>query len=131
MQEADALCSRPAIMVQGSIRTSGTPETLKNIYGGGLVATLSVDSKKVQDTEEFSKQLACKLHPDAACVYQDKRNDTDLFKYVLPSTVPWSHMFSTLNAEAHNLQDFTLAQKSLEDVFVQLAELQEDPTEFH
>lgn len=124
MEEADALCSRLSIMVQSSIRTSGKPEELKLKYGGGLVAVLTVDSSAVEDTFEYAQGLIAQISSTNDCLYRDSRNKSDMFKFSFPNGTAWSKMFEVLN-EAENLQDFSLSQKSLEDVFVQLAELQE------
>ena len=35
MEEADALCTRIGIMVNGELKSLGTPQELKHMYGGG------------------------------------------------------------------------------------------------
>ena len=124
MEEADALCSRLSIMVQSAIRTAGRPEDLKLKYGGGLVAVLTVDSDAVPNTFEYAEGLIKEISEGNSCIYRDSRNKSDMFKFSFPTGTPWSRMFEVLN-EAEHLFDFSLSQKSLEDVFVQLAELQE------
>lgn len=123
MEEADALCSRLSIMVQSAIRTSGKPEELKLRYGGGLVAVLTVDSAAVDDTFEYAQGLIKEISASSDCIYRDSRNKSDMFKFSFPNGTAWSKMFEILN-DAEHLFDFSLSQKSLEDVFVQLAELQ-------
>jgi ABC-type multidrug transport system ATPase subunit len=122
MEEADMLCSRLAIMVQSSIRTSGTPEKLKERYGGGLVVTLAVDTTKVSEPRSHAESIVQSMH-GLSMIYDDVRSNSHLFKFVLPTTIAWSHMFGVLN-KAENLLDFSISQRSLEDVFVQLASLQ-------
>lgn len=125
MEEADALCSRLAIMVQASIRTAGTPENLKLLYGGGLVATLTVETTRNEQPFEYAETIMKDIHEESKCIYRDSRNDSDMYKFSFPNGTPWSKMFAVLN-NAEGLLDFSLSQKSLEDVFVQLAQLQPD-----
>ena len=123
MEEADVLCNRLAIMIQSAIRTSGSPEKLESLYGGGTVASISVDIASLgDDTREYADSIAKQLHPNATLLLEEPRSQSRLYKYVLPDNIPWSHLFHILGS-ADLLRDHTLARKSLEDVFVQLAKL--------
>ena len=124
MEEADTLCSDIAIMVDASIRTSGTPAELKERFGGGILLTLAVNSETIDDPTKHAEDIAKTVDKEALCVYSDVRRSAHVFKFVVSSEVQWKAVFTILN-EAPELYDFGISQKSLEDVFVQLAGLQQ------
>ena len=46
MEEADALCNRIGIITNGTLRTVGTQEKLKRIYGNGYYLSLNIQMEK-------------------------------------------------------------------------------------
>jgi len=44
MEEADTLCNRVGIMTEGVLRTVGTQQELKKIYGKGYHLCINIES---------------------------------------------------------------------------------------
>jgi len=123
MEEADALCSRIAIMVNSAIRTVGTSQQLKTRYGSGTLVTVGIGN--ASDRAGISN-LVENLHSEASCVDESMTN----LKYFLPeSNTPFSKIFRELlsSKDSLGIVDFAVSQRTLEDVFIEFANLQ--PTE--
>ena len=126
MEEADALCSNIAIMVNSSIRTVGTSQELKTRYGAGLVVVLSI----TPDTDKKGiLALMTGIHSGAVVLDDSLTN----IKYFLPKDeeVTWGKVFHALLDAQDNLHfvDFAVSQRTLEDVFIEFANLQPDEEE--
>lgn len=125
MEEADALCTNIAIMVSSSIRTIGTSQELKTRYGAGLVVVFSASLKT--DREGIA-ELMKGIHADAVLLDDSLTN----VKYFLPREgITWSHVFEGVLQAQESLQfvDFAVSQRTLEDVFIEFANLQPDEDE--
>lgn len=61
MEEADALCSRIAIMTNDGIQCLGTPVHLKNQYGKGFLFSVAFDSCVENPIEYVKTQLSNNL----------------------------------------------------------------------
>ncbi|EPS66567.1 hypothetical protein M569_08209, partial [Genlisea aurea] len=66
MEEAEYLCDRLGIFVDGSLQCIGNPKELKARYGGSYVFTMTTSS----DHEEYVESLVRGLSPNAVRVYQ-------------------------------------------------------------
>lgn len=120
MEEADALCSRIAIMVSGSVRTVGTSQELKNRYGTDRIVVVGV-SKSTRD--EDIDELMAEIHPGSLRL---KESTVSSKKYSVPTEgTPWSRIFKVLqsNQEKYDIEHFSVSQRSLEDVFIDFANL--------
>jgi ATP-binding cassette subfamily A (ABC1) protein 3 len=49
MEEADALCTRIGIMVNGELKSLGTPQELKHMYGGGYRVIVRLQEDSAED----------------------------------------------------------------------------------
>lgn len=49
MEEADALCTRIGIMVNGELKSLGTPQELKHMYGGGYRVIVRLQEQAAKD----------------------------------------------------------------------------------
>ena len=58
MEEADALCSRIAIMTSQGIQCIGSPVHLKNKYGKGLLFSVSLADPE-RDVKDFVRTAIC------------------------------------------------------------------------
>jgi len=56
MEEADALCSRIAIMVKGSLRCVGSPQHLKSKFGGGYTLEVKLKNESANFGGEVSRR---------------------------------------------------------------------------
>ncbi|KAG8236659.1 hypothetical protein J437_LFUL014507 [Ladona fulva] len=71
MEEADALCSRVGIMVQGELRCIGSTQHLKNLYGAGYTLEIKVrggdstPTASAADRQAGLRAFVSSLFPDA------------------------------------------------------------------
>jgi ABC-type multidrug transport system ATPase subunit len=61
MEEAEALCERVGIFVNGEMRSIGTPSRLKSTFGQNLKLTLTT----APEDEQKAHDLVMKLCPQA------------------------------------------------------------------
>ena len=120
MEEADALCSNIAIMVNGSIRTVGTSQELKTRYSSGLAVIFSLGPETDQDG---LKTLIKDLSKESLVVDETM---TSLKFFVPHEGLTWSQIFGTIIEAQEELKylDFSVSQRTLEDVFIEFANLQ-------
>ena len=92
MEEADALCSRIAIMTNDGIQCLGTPIHLKNLYGKGFLFTVTFDSY-VNDPIEYVK-----THISPA---ERKAKMNELFKILMlnRNNITDEELFEIINSE--------------------------------
>lgn len=118
MEECEALCTRLAIMVNGTFKCLGSTQHLKSKFAEGY--TLTVKIKKpdrllqlgTEQIEEFIKEK----FPSASL---REKHEELLTYYISDKSVPWSKMFGILEEAKRgdiNIEDYSLGQSSLEQV---------------
>uniref|UniRef100_A0AAX7VZJ5 ABC transporter domain-containing protein n=1 Tax=Astatotilapia calliptera TaxID=8154 RepID=A0AAX7VZJ5_ASTCA len=123
MEECEALCTRMAIMVNGRFRCLGSVQHLKNRFGDGYTIILRVagpdpDLRPVMDFIE--REL-----PGSTL----KEKHRNMLQYQLPSSLTsLARIFSLLskNKEALSIEDYSVSQTTLDQVFVNFAKDQSD-----
>uniref|UniRef100_A0A673CGF1 Phospholipid-transporting ATPase ABCA1-like n=1 Tax=Sphaeramia orbicularis TaxID=375764 RepID=A0A673CGF1_9TELE len=123
MEECEALCTRMAIMVNGRFRCLGSVQHLKNRFGDGYTIILRVagpdpDLKPVM--EFIEREL-----PGSTL----KEKHRNMLQYQLPSSLTsLARIFSLLskNKEALSIEDYSVSQTTLDQVFVNFAKDQSD-----
>nr|XP_025862469.1 ATP-binding cassette sub-family A member 13-like [Vulpes vulpes] len=126
MEECEALCTRLAIMVNGSFRCLGSPQHLKNRFGDGYTVRIWL----CQETHAHSAISDClKLHFPGI---QFKGQHLNLLEYHLPKQ--WeclADLFRVL--ENHktflNIKHYSISQTTLEQVFIKFAAEQREPSQ--
>ena len=134
MEEAEALCARIGIMVNGRLMTLGTPQQLKAAYGTGYKFILTLSEDKKGGHEKFEQVLAETYGKDIDFdalastlthrVFSVKRPDLD-----------FGELFGILEAqrEEAGIVDYAVMQSSMDEVFKNFARFQgesgEDPTQ--
>ena len=122
MEEADALCNRIAIMVNGQIECIGSGQHLKSKYGDGYTLDLKTedDAKKMKEVLEFLTSHIGKIevresHGSHAIV-------------ILPTSKPLFFLFRLLesNKKSLGIKEYTLSQSTLDQVFIQFAKKQRE-----
>jgi ATP-binding cassette subfamily A (ABC1) protein 3 len=118
MEECEALCTRLAIMANGSFQCLGSIQRLKNKFAAGYALTIKV--KRTDDRVNLEDILAInvfiqKNFPNAQL--KEKRQEM-LFYHLVNERMPWSKMFGILegNKSRLNIEDYSLGQCSLEQV---------------
>nr|XP_033770847.1 phospholipid-transporting ATPase ABCA1-like [Geotrypetes seraphini] len=123
MEECEALCTRMAIMVNGQFKCLGSIQHLKNRFGDGYTVILRVAGSTPQLTsvEEFVENTF------PGSVLKEKHHNT--LQYRLPSGhTCLSNIFSafTDNKEQLNIEDYSVFQTTLDQVFVNFAKYQSE-----
>ncbi|CAI9266700.1 unnamed protein product [Lactuca saligna] len=116
MEEAEHLCDRLGIFVDGSLQCVGNPKELKGRYGGSYVFTMTTSSNHEADVENLVKGLS----PDAKKIYEISGTQ----KFELPKeAIKIADVFRAVeNAKSRfDVQAWGLADTTLEDVFIKVA----------
>jgi ABC-type multidrug transport system ATPase subunit len=127
MEEADALCSRIAIMVQGAIRAEGTAQELKDEHGKNFVLMMRLKDSAASDPTVLERIDALVKGIDPAAELNEDHNvNLNIVRYSLSQSVGLGPIFEAVNAskEKLGLADFSVSQSSLEDAFIALANKQ-------
>merc|ERR1711871_58599 len=127
MEEADALCNRIGIMVNGRLMSLGTPQQLKGAYGAGynLLVRLKPEGfsaggdlwSKLQ--EVYGQKVAYAEHSssEGLRVFNISDNDLDL-----------GALFGLLEESRESLfiEDYSITQTTMEQVFTKFAQFQKE-----
>ena len=116
MEEAEELCDRLGIFVDGALRCVGNPRELTGRYGGFLVLTITSTPSRANDLDAFVRQLV----PGAVLTY--KLGGT--LKFDLPlKEVTLASIFAAVKArqQALGIVDWSVANMTLEEAFIRLA----------
>ncbi|XP_040903453.1 phospholipid-transporting ATPase ABCA1b [Toxotes jaculatrix] len=123
MEECEALCTRMAIMVNGRFRCLGSVQHLKNRFGDGYTIILRVagpDPALLPVMKFIESELS------GSTLKEKHRN---MLQYQLPSSLTsLAHIFSILakNKETLRIEDYSVTQTTLDQVFVNFAKDQSD-----
>ncbi|XP_036612210.1 ATP-binding cassette sub-family A member 9-like isoform X2 [Trichosurus vulpecula] len=122
MAEAEAVCDRVAIMVSGQLRCIGSIEHLKSKFGKDYL--LEIQVKEPGQVMPLHAEIL-KLFPRA--VRQERYSSSMAYKLPVEDVQPLSQAFSKLEAAkcAFNLEEYSLSQSTLEQVFLELSKDQE------
>ncbi|CAA0826823.1 ABC transporter A family member 7 [Striga hermonthica] len=116
MEEAEHLCDRLGIFVDGSLQCVGNPKELKARYGGSYVFTITTSA----DHDEEVENLVRHLSPSATKIYQI--SGTQKFE-LAKQEVRISDVFQAVEKAKSRfaVQAWGLADTTLEDVFIKVA----------
>ncbi|CAN6456043.1 unnamed protein product [Victoria cruziana] len=116
MEEAEVLCDRLGIFVDGALQCIGNPKELRARYGGSYIFTMTTSASHEGEVENLVRQIS----PTANKIYhlsgtqkfelpKQEVRIADVFRAV-------EHAKSKLSVQAWGLADTTL-----EDVFIKVA----------
>ncbi|CDJ35112.1 Protein Abca14, related [Eimeria mitis] len=126
MEEADYLCDRLAIMVDGVITSEGTALSLKSRFGSGYIISVILLKQAEPEVQQANKKLRQLLqtfeHPPAI---------TEISRHELRIVCPFSHSFQLprlfseleINANYYGVECAVLGFASLEEVFLNVVKL--------
>uniref|UniRef100_A0A671G5F2 ATP binding cassette subfamily A member 3 n=1 Tax=Rhinolophus ferrumequinum TaxID=59479 RepID=A0A671G5F2_RHIFE len=123
MEECEALCTRLAIMVQGQFKCLGSPQHLKSKFGSGYSLRAKVRSDGQQEALEELKAFVDLTFPGS--ILEDEHQG--MVHYHLPGDdLSWAKVFGILEKakEKYGVDDYSVSQISLEQVFLSFAHLQ-------
>ncbi|XP_068306130.1 ABC transporter A family member 7-like isoform X2 [Pyrus communis] len=116
MEEAEVLCDRLGVFVDGSLQCIGNPKELKARYGGFYVFTMTTSSDHEQEVENMVRSLS----PSANKIYHLSGTQ----KFELPKhEVRIADVFEAVENAKSRFTVFAwgLADTTLEDVFIKVA----------
>jgi len=121
MEEAENLCDRLAILINGRLTCIGSPEHLKMKFGDGYI--LEVEAK---DIDRFHKEVIenGKLFGDKE--YTIEKSSNDRVKYNVKMTRNLGHIFEVMEQQKSSglVIDYSFNQTSLEQIFINFAKEQ-------
>lgn len=123
MEECEALCTRLAIMVQGQFKCLGSPQHLKSKFGSGYSLRAKVRSDGQHEALQEFKAFVDLTFPGS--VLEDEHQG--MVHYHLPGDdLSWAKVFGILEKakEKYGVDDYSVSQISLEQVFLSFAHLQ-------
>eukprot|EP01052_Picozoa_sp_SAG31_P004874 SAG31_NODE_207_length_20316_cov_20.465400_4_plen_1865_part_00 len=127
MEEADALSTRIGIMVNGRLQALGTPQKLKNDHGSFFTLEIKITDEVVAASVASWVEQTCPNHEvlesHGVCqTYAVPRDSTSL-----------GAMFKAVETEKQRgnlgIEEYTISQTTLEQVFLAIAKAQIDPDE--
>ncbi|XP_020919557.1 ATP-binding cassette sub-family A member 13 isoform X2 [Sus scrofa] len=124
MDECEALCTRLAVVVDGSFRCLGSPQHIKNRFGDGYTVKIWL----CKDANQHSAVSDClKLYFPGI---QFKGQHLNLLEYLVPKR--WgclADLFTVLETNKHSLriEHYSVNQTTLEQVFINFATEQQSP----
>ncbi|KAH1254760.1 ABC transporter A family member 7 [Glycine max] len=116
MEEAEVLCDRLGIFVDGGLQCIGNPKELKARYGGTYVFTMTTSIDHENDVENLVRQL----FPNANKIYHISGTQ----KFELPKDeVKIANVFQAVETakRSFTVSAWGLADTTLEDVFIKVA----------
>lgn len=125
MDECEALCSRIAIMVNGTFRCIGSTQHLRSKFGKGYTVTIRL-KRKYETDFEYSKQILekfCEEFPNS--VLNDQHQCLMVF-HLPDKTITWSGIFEKLIMldEQFGFEDYVISDTTLESIFILFARSQ-------
>lgn len=122
MEEAEALCKRIGIMVQGQLRALGTKQHLKTKFGSGYELAIKIRAEQyTQDAFVNLDVYVGKLFPSKILI----SDNGGLVTYTIAQEdMQMGKAFTALEADKENLgvEDYSIAQPTLEQVFIRTVE---------
>ncbi|CAF2630332.1 unnamed protein product [Rotaria sp. Silwood2] len=123
MEECETLCNRLVIMVNGEFKCLGSVQHLKAKFGDGY--TILVRTEINSDTKTVINYIKERI-PEADI----KEEHNKMIHFRVSTNVPLYKMFSVLEEAREDLktiiEDYTVTQVTLDDVFVNFAKIQEE-----
>jgi len=126
MEEAEFLCDRLAILVNGHLSCIGSPEHLKMKFGDSYI--LELQSK---DINRFHQEIVEEKHIFGEMEYKMDKSSSDRVKYEVKMTRNIGHVFEVMEECKKNglIIDYSFNQTTLEQIFINFAKNQIISTE--
>lgn len=121
MEEAEALCTRLAIMVDGGFRCIGSPQELKAKFGDGIQLTLRL-SRVGRDSADDLEGLCNSIEATFQGAELLEAHGL-MVTYRVPKQYSWGQVFTFVQqtSDIYTLEDTAVSQPSLEQIFLGIA----------
>nr|XP_046148467.1 LOW QUALITY PROTEIN: retinal-specific phospholipid-transporting ATPase ABCA4a [Oncorhynchus gorbuscha] len=123
MEECEALCTRLAIMVNGTFQCLGTIQHLKYKFGDGYVVTMKIQSSTPGCPPDLNPAEAFMESTFPGCVQREKHYNTLQYE-IASSSLARIFQLVLANKDRLNIEDYTVSQTTLDQVFVNFAKQQ-------
>ncbi|XP_078147403.1 retinal-specific phospholipid-transporting ATPase ABCA4a isoform X1 [Centroberyx gerrardi] len=129
MEECEALCTRLAIMVNGSFKCLGTIQHLKYKFGDGYVVTMKIRAAKPGRAPDLNPAEAFMDSTFPGCIQREKHYNTLQYE-ISSSSLARIFQMVLANKDRLKIEDYSVSQTTLDQVFVNFAKQQsrEDDT---
>ncbi|XP_041125605.1 retinal-specific phospholipid-transporting ATPase ABCA4 [Polyodon spathula] len=123
MEECEALCTRLAIMVNGTFKCLGTIQHLKYKFGDGYVVTMKIKAAKPGAPPDLKSAESFIEANFPGCLQREKHYNT--LQYQIPSS-SLAKIFQLVvsNKDKLKIEDYSVSQTTLDQVFVNFAKQQ-------
>ncbi|XP_072296815.1 retinal-specific phospholipid-transporting ATPase ABCA4-like [Eucyclogobius newberryi] len=123
MEECEALCTRLAIMVNGTFKCLGTIQHLKYKFGDGYVVTMKIKAAAAGQSPELEPVERFMESSFPGCVQREKHYNTLQYE-ISSSSLARIFQLVVANKERLSVEDYSVSQTTLDQVFVNFAKLQ-------
>ncbi|KAM4021891.1 retinal-specific phospholipid-transporting ATPase ABCA4 [Anomaloglossus baeobatrachus] len=125
MEECEALCTRLAIMVQGTFKCLGTIQHLKYKFGDGYIVTLKISAQTPGTAPDPGPAERFILANFPGSLQREKHYN--MLQYQISSS-SLAKIFQLLisNKDALHIEEYSVSQTTLDQVFVNFAKQQTD-----
>uniref|UniRef100_A0A6Q2ZEB5 P-type phospholipid transporter n=1 Tax=Esox lucius TaxID=8010 RepID=A0A6Q2ZEB5_ESOLU len=123
MEECEALCTRLAIMVNGTFKCLGTIQHLKYKFGEGYVVTMKVKAVKAGVPPDLGLAESFMDSSFPGCVQREKHYNTLQYE-IASSSLARIFQLVVANKDKLNIEDYSVSQTTLDQVFVNFAKQQ-------
>jgi len=123
MEEAELLCNRIGIMVNGKLQCIGSPEHLKMKFGNTYILEVATDN-----TERFHKEVVVGMNLFGNGQYVKEDKSLQRVKYEVKKSKDIGRIFEIMEScrEKGLFYDYSYSQTSLEQIFLNFALLKEN-----
>ncbi|KAJ8010452.1 hypothetical protein DPEC_G00075220 [Dallia pectoralis] len=123
MEECEALCTRLAIMVNGTFQCLGTIQHLKYKFGDGYLVTMKIKASTPGNRPDLNPAEAFMESTFPGCVQREKHYNTLQYEISFSSL---ARIFQLVlaNKDFLNIEDYSVSQTTLDQVFVNFAKQQ-------
>ncbi|XP_040027065.2 retinal-specific phospholipid-transporting ATPase ABCA4 isoform X2 [Gasterosteus aculeatus] len=123
MEECEALCTRLAIMVNGNFKCLGTIQHLKYKFGDGYVVTMKIKAAKADLCPDLEPVESFMESSFPSCVQREKHYNTLQYE-IASSSLARIFQLVVANKERLSIEDYSVSQTTLDQVFVNFAKQQ-------
>ncbi|XP_062844042.1 retinal-specific phospholipid-transporting ATPase ABCA4 isoform X2 [Trichomycterus rosablanca] len=123
MEECEALCTRLAIMVNGTFKCLGTIQHLKYKFGDGYVVTMKIRADKPGSSPDL-RPVEVFIEKNFPSCIQCEKHHSSLQYQISSSSLARVFQLLTANKDKLNIQDYSVSQTTLDQVFVNFAKQQ-------
>lgn len=125
MEECEALCTRLAIMVNGQFQCIGSTQHIKNRFGDGYIVVVRVKGNQ----PDMTPVMNFMLEAFEDCILKECHHNFAQFQ-ILSDNISLAQIFAKMEEVCVDLEieDYSVSQTSLDNVFVNFAKYQTDNT---